>query len=92
MIFLGILLVGSFVWSIIFGAIGTLFLPTTFGAGWFELLGLYALQWAFALTATLFAFLMVWLLQKFAARHRQHLLFTGSLGGRLHLLPHRRRV
>ena len=63
MIFLGILLVGSFVWSIIFGAVGTLFLPTTFGTGWFELLGLYVLQWAFALTATLFAFLMVWLLR-----------------------------
>ena len=63
MIFLGILLVGSFVWSIIFGAVGTLFLPTTFGSGWLGLLGLYALQWAFALAATLFAFLMVWLLR-----------------------------
>ncbi len=63
MLFLGVLLVGSLVWSLIFGAVGTLFLPTTFEAGWLELAGLYALQWVFALAATLFAFLMVWLLK-----------------------------
>ena len=38
-----------------------LFLPTSFGTGWGELVGLYALQWAFALAATLFAFLLIWL-------------------------------
>lgn len=63
MLFLGVLLIGSFVWSLVFGLIGTLFLPTTFGSGWLGLAGLYALQWVFALTATLFAFLMVWLLR-----------------------------
>ncbi len=63
MLFLGVLLVGSFVWSLVFGFVGTLFLPTTFGSGWLGLFGLYALQWAFAFTATLFAFLMVWLLR-----------------------------
>ena len=63
MLFLGVLLIGSFVWSLIFGSIGTLFLPTAFGSGWLGLFGLYALQWVFALTATLFAFLMVWLLR-----------------------------
>ena len=63
MLFLGVLLLGSFVWSVVFGALGTLFLPTAFGSGWLELAGLYALQWIFALAATLFAFLMVWLLR-----------------------------
>ncbi len=60
MLFLGVLLLGSLVASVIFGSLGTLFLPTTFGTGWGELLGLYALQWLFALAATLFAFLLVW--------------------------------
>lgn len=62
MLFLGLLLLGCLVFSVLFGAVGTLFLPTTFGTGWGELVGLYALQWTFALAATLFAFLMVWLL------------------------------
>ena len=60
MLFLGVLLLGSLVASVVFGSLGTLFLPTSFGAGWGELLGLYALQWVFALAATLFAFLLVW--------------------------------
>lgn len=60
MLFLGVLLLGSLVAGALFGALGMTFLPTTFGAGWGELLGLYALQWLFALSATLFAFLLVW--------------------------------
>ncbi len=63
MLYLLLLLAGSLVSSIIFGFIGTLFLPTTFGSGWGNLIGLYGVQWAFALAATLFAFLMVWLLR-----------------------------
>ena len=61
MLFLGVLLLGSLVFSVVFGSLGMLFLPTSFGTGWGELLGLYGLQWAFALAATLFAFLLVWL-------------------------------
>ncbi len=60
MLFLGVLLLGSLVASVVLGSLGMLFLPTTFGTGWAELLGLYGLQWAFALAATLFAFLLVW--------------------------------
>ncbi len=60
MLFLGVLLLGSLVASVVFGSLGMLFLPTMFGTGWAELLGLYGLQWAFALAATLFAFLLVW--------------------------------
>lgn len=61
MVFLGVLLLGMFLSGLLFGAVGTLFLPTTFGAGLGELAGLYALQWLFSLAALLFAFLMVWL-------------------------------
>ena len=61
MLYLGVLLAGSLVASLLFGALGTLFLPTSWGAGWGELVGLYALQWLFGLCATLFAFLLVWL-------------------------------
>ncbi len=61
MLFLGVLLLGSLVASVVFGSLGMLFLPTSFGTGWSELLGLYGLQWAFALAATLFAFLLIWL-------------------------------
>ena len=61
MLFLGVLLLGSLVASVVFGSLGMLFLPTSFGTGWGELVGLYALQWAFALAATLFAFLLIWL-------------------------------
>lgn len=63
MLYLGLLLAGSLLSSLLFGSLGTLFLPTTLGAGWPQLIGLYALQWAFALTATLFSFLLVWLLR-----------------------------
>lgn len=63
MLYLLVLFAGSLVSSLVFGAIGTLFLPTSFGSGWAGLLGLYGLQWLFAFTATLFAFLLVWLLR-----------------------------
>jgi len=63
MILLGVLLLGSYLSGILFGGLGMLFLPTAFGTGWGELAGLYALQWLFGLSATLFAFLMVWLLR-----------------------------
>lgn len=61
MLFVGVLLLGSLVSSLVFGVLGMSFLPTQLGSGWGELVGLYALQWVFALAATLFSFLMVWL-------------------------------
>lgn len=63
MLYLLVLFVGSLVFSLVFGALGTLFLPTTFAGDWANLIGLYGVQWAFALAATLFSFLMVWLLR-----------------------------
>lgn len=63
MIFLGVMLLGSFVFGVLFGALGTLFLPTTFAGAWGELLGLYALQWLFGLAAVLFSFLMIFLVR-----------------------------
>lgn len=63
MLYLLLLFVGSLLASTFFGAIGTLFLPTTFAGDWANLIGLYGVQWAFALTATLFSFLMIWLLK-----------------------------
>jgi ABC-type transport system involved in multi-copper enzyme maturation permease subunit len=63
MLYLFVLLAGSLVFSVLFGFIGTLFLPTTFAGDWGNLIGLYGVQWAFALAAMLFAFLMVWLLR-----------------------------
>lgn len=63
MLYLLVLLAGSLVSSLVFGFIGTLFLPTTFAGEWANLVGLYGVQWAFGLSAMLFAFLMVWLLR-----------------------------
>lgn len=61
MLFLGVLLFGSLISSAALGALGMLFLPTSFGVGWGNLVGLYALQWLFSLSALLFAFLLIWL-------------------------------
>ncbi len=66
MILLAIVLWGGFLSGIIFGSIGMTFLPTTFGTGWGELARLYALQWAFCLTALLFAFWLIWLFRNVA--------------------------
>ena len=60
---LAVLLAGSFLAGPLFGGIGTLFLPTTFGGNWLELLGLYGLQWLFGLAGMLFAFLVIWFIR-----------------------------
>lgn len=66
MILFGALLLGAFVSGVLFGAVGTLFLPTTFEGAWAQLLGLYALQWLFGLAAVLFSFLMIFLVRNIA--------------------------
>ncbi len=63
MIVFGVLLLGSYLSGLLFGSVGMLFLPTSFGSDWLGLAGLYGLQWVFGLTAMLFAFLMIWLLR-----------------------------
>jgi ABC-type transport system involved in multi-copper enzyme maturation permease subunit len=66
MLVVGGLLAGAVVASVVVGAIGMLFLPTSWAGAWGELLGLYALQWAFSLAAVAFAFLMVFLTRNVA--------------------------
>ncbi len=63
MLVFGIIMLGMYLLSFIYGAIGMLFLPTTFSGEWLNLLGLYTLQWAFGAAAMLFAFLMIWILK-----------------------------
>ena len=63
MIALGVLLAGSLIFGALFGAIGTLWLPTTFAGAWGALIGLFALQWAFLAAAVAFATLLVLLVR-----------------------------
>ena len=60
MLLLFVLMLGCYALGPLYGALGMLFLPTTFAGDWLGLLGLYALQWAFALAALLFGYLLVW--------------------------------
>ena len=62
----GILLLGAGVAGTIGGALGTLFLETTFAGSWGSLISLYLLQWLFGATAVAFAFLMVFLVRSVA--------------------------
>ncbi|MCY4354622.1 MAG: ABC transporter permease [Truepera sp.] len=66
MILYGIILAGAFLSGILFGAVGTLFLDTTFAGEWGHLAGLYALQWVLGIGAMMFAFLAIWLLRNVA--------------------------
>lgn len=66
MLVVGVLLGGALVSGIAFGAVGTLFLPTTFAGAWGDLLRTYLLQWAFSGTIVAFAFLMVHLARNVA--------------------------
>ena len=63
MIVLAVFLIGALVASVLFGAVGMLFLPTDFSGDWGSVIGLYGLQWVFAISGMLFAFLMVWLIR-----------------------------
>ena len=53
------LMLGAFLSAIVFGTIGTSFLPTDLSGDWLGLLGLYLWQWAHLLAAVLLAFLLV---------------------------------
>ena len=64
-IFSGLML-GSFLFSVLFGVIGMTFLPTTFEGEWLQLLGLYGLQSLYVTAAMSFAFLMIWLIRNVA--------------------------
>jgi ABC-type transport system involved in multi-copper enzyme maturation permease subunit len=66
MLALGALMLGAVAAGAAFGAVGTTFLPTVWAGDWLGLLNLVALQWAFALAAVLFAFLMVFLFKNVA--------------------------
>ncbi len=60
MLTLGTLLLGAALSGALFGALGTLFLPTAVGGGeWASLIGLYLTQWAFLLAPVLLAFLLI---------------------------------
>ena len=64
MLALGVLLFGAALAGGLFGAVGTLFLPTAIGGGtWGELLGLFFLQWAFLLAPVLLAFLLIFVVR-----------------------------
>jgi len=60
MILFGILMLGAYLLSFVFGGIGTLFLPTDFSGDWLYLGKLYLLQWLFGTAGMAFAFLMIW--------------------------------
>lgn len=60
MLLLFFLFVGCLLSGIIFGFLGTLFLPSEFGGDWLPLIKLYSMQWLFTLTMVLFGFLIVW--------------------------------
>ena len=60
MILFGILMLGSYLLSFVYGGIGTLFLPTDFSGDWLYLAKLYLLQWLFGTAGMSFAFLMIW--------------------------------
>lgn len=61
MIVLGVLMVGALGSGVLAGAVGMLFLPTTFAGDWAGIVGLYATQWALLLGAVLFASLLIFL-------------------------------
>lgn len=66
MLILGVLLLGAFGAAILFGAIGTTFLATSWEGEWGQLLGLYGLQWLYSATAVVFAFLLVFMMRSLA--------------------------
>lgn len=60
---IGALMLGAVLSALVFGAVGTLFLPTDFSGTWGNVLGLYALQWALTLAPVALAFLLVFLVR-----------------------------
>ena len=66
MIVLAALMAGALAGALIGGTLGMTFLPTTWAGAWGELLGLYALQWAYLGGAVLFASLLIFLARNVA--------------------------
>jgi len=63
MLLLGGLLAGALLTSVLAGAVGTLFLPTTFAGDWAPLVGLYLLQWLHLVAALMLAYLLVFMVR-----------------------------
>ncbi len=63
MLLLFFLFLGCLLSGVVFGYLGTLFLPTEFSGDWLPVVKIYATQWLFTLTMLLFGFLMVWWLR-----------------------------
>ncbi len=59
MLVVGALMAGALAAGVVFGAVGMTFLPTDFSGDWVGLVGLYAVQWAFASALVALAFLFV---------------------------------
>lgn len=66
MLLLGLLIGGAVLSGTLFGAVGTLFLPTDFSGEWGLLAQLALQQWLHGLAAILFAFLMIFLVRNIA--------------------------
>jgi ABC-type transport system involved in multi-copper enzyme maturation permease subunit len=66
MIVLAGLMAGALAAAIAGGVVGMAFLPTGWAGAWGELLGLYALQWAYLGAAVLFASLLIFLARNVA--------------------------
>ncbi len=58
-----VLMLGAFLSAILFGTLGSAFLPTDLSGDWGGLLGLYMWQWAHLLAPVLLAFLLVFLVR-----------------------------
>src|SRR5690606_24983157 len=58
-----VLMLGAFLTAILFGTIGTVFVPTNLSGDWGGLLGLYLWQWAHLLAPVLLAFLLIFLVR-----------------------------
>lgn len=58
-----VLMVGAFLSSLLFGALGVTFLPTDFTGDWARLAGLYLVQWLFLLAPVVLSFLLVFLVR-----------------------------
>ena len=63
MLLLGMLLLGALLAAVLVGALGSLFLPTTFAGAWGSLVGFFALQWLYLAAALLLAYLLVYLVR-----------------------------
>jgi hypothetical protein len=92
MLLVGVLLGGALLSGFAFGAVGTLFLPTSFAGDWGGLLQTYLLQWAFTGALVAFAFLMVHRRAQRRRRHDPGVLPAGPAGGPLHRVRRRRRA